>query len=99
MMIPLDPKEIKNKLSTLSSNWVNENNRLVGEFQFVNYLAALAFVNNVAELAEKQRHHPNIEFNYCKVKLFLTTHDLNNQLSEKDFELALAIEKIKSKAR
>ena len=93
-MKPLNEKEIKNKLSALSSNWVYNNNTLEGRFQFRDFLTALDFVNAVGKLAEKHKHHPEIHLNFSEVTLFLTTHDLNNQLSQKDFDLAVAVEKI-----
>jgi 4a-hydroxytetrahydrobiopterin dehydratase len=93
MMKPLNEKEIKNKLSALSSNWVYNNNTLEGRFQFRDFLTALDFVNTVGKVAEKYKHHPEIHVNFSKVTLFLTTHDLNNQLSQKDFDLAVAVEK------
>ncbi len=40
-MKPLNEKEIKNKLSALSSNWVYNNNTLEGRFQFRDFLTAL----------------------------------------------------------
>ena len=93
MMKPLNEKEIKNKLSALSSNWVYNNNTLEGRFQFRDFLTALDFVNTVGKVAEKYKHHPEIHLNFSKVTLLLTTHDLNNQLSQKDFDLAVAVEK------
>ena len=98
-MKPLDAKEIRNKLSTLSSNWVYNNNTLEGRYQFRDFLTALDFVNAVGKLAEKYKHHPEIHLNFSEVTLFLTTHDLNNQLSQKDFDLAVAVEKIEFRVR
>jgi 4a-hydroxytetrahydrobiopterin dehydratase len=92
-MKPLTEKEIKNKLRALSSNWVYHNNTLEGRFQFRDFMAALDFVNTVGKVAEKYKHHPEIHLNFIKVTLFLTTYDLNNQLCQKDFDLAVAVEK------
>jgi 4a-hydroxytetrahydrobiopterin dehydratase len=38
-------------------------------------------------MAEKARHHPDIDIRWNKVKLTLTTHD-EGGITEKDFSLA-----------
>jgi 4a-hydroxytetrahydrobiopterin dehydratase len=50
------------------------------------------FVNSVAQLAENQNHHPTILIDYCKVLIQITTHDAENNLTKKDFELAHSID-------
>ena len=47
----------------------------------------MIFVNNVAELAEDEDHHPFIYINYKKVLIILFTHKING-LHENDFILA-----------
>lgn len=93
-MKPLGTNDLNHALRKLGSNWLCQNNMLEGQFEFKSYLKALSFVNAVARLAEKQKHHPEIHFNYCTVKLLLTTHELNNQLSEKDFNFAERTEEL-----
>ena len=62
-------------------------------FHFENFDDTMKFVNAVAQEAKKQDHHPEIYIKYDKVTLTLTTHDLGG-LTEKDFDLAKAINKI-----
>ncbi|MGB5816378.1 MAG: 4a-hydroxytetrahydrobiopterin dehydratase [Thermoanaerobaculia bacterium] len=62
-------------------------------YKFPNFRAAMAFVNFVAELAEAQDHHPDIDIRYSTVVLVLTTHS-EEGLTQKDFELASAIENL-----
>ena len=50
---------------------------------------AIAFVNNVADLAEGAGHHPDIDIRYNRVRLALVTHDAGG-LTSKDFDLAAA---------
>jgi 4a-hydroxytetrahydrobiopterin dehydratase len=45
------------------------------------------FINEVARLAEKSNHHPDIELRQRTVKLSLTTHSMGG-LTEADFALA-----------
>ena len=56
-------------------------------------LAAMAFVNQVAEKAEKAGHHPDIDIRYNKVRLALVSHDKGG-LTERDMKMAQAIDSI-----
>jgi 4a-hydroxytetrahydrobiopterin dehydratase len=69
---------------------------LVGEaiqrtYQFADFVAAMRFLNAVAEAAEKARHHPDILIRYNKVTLTLATHDAGG-ITGKDFDLAKAVD-------
>ena len=72
--------------------WQEQNNQLIREFQFDNFITAFAFLTKVAILAEKQGHHPEIFNVYNKVKLSLSTHDAGTVVTEKDRKLAAAID-------
>lgn len=63
------------------------------EFNFANFVKAIEFVNQVADLAEYDDHHPDIHVFYSKVRLELSTHALKG-LSENDFILAAKIDGI-----
>ena len=67
--------------------WQISAGELVRTYKFEDFLAALAFVNRVAALAEKADHHPDIDIRYNKVRLALVTHDAGG-LTAKDFDLA-----------
>lgn len=73
-------------------NWKEENDSLIGSFEFNNFIEAWAFLTKVAILAEKQNHHPTIENTYNKVTLTLTTHDSGNTITDKDRKLANSID-------
>ena len=66
---------------------------LIKEFKFKNFIESQSFVDKVGEIAEKERHHPDISFGwgYAKIKIF--THAING-LAESDFILAAKIDKI-----
>lgn len=55
--------------------WSLENGALVRFWTFADFLQAIAFVNRVAEVAEKAGHHPDIDIRYNRVKLALVSHD------------------------
>lgn len=67
--------------------------RLRRQFKFKNFMEAIGFVNKVAEIAEKEGHHPDIYIFYNKVQLDLFTHAVGG-LSENDFIMAAKIDKI-----
>jgi 4a-hydroxytetrahydrobiopterin dehydratase len=76
----------------IPTNWQSRNNHLTRTFTFENFQQAIQFINQVAELAEKANHHPDIEiFDYKKVKISLTTHSVGSKITELDFDLAQKI--------
>ena len=76
--------------------WSEENHRLTREFAFNSFVEALEFINRVGEMAERQNHHPTIINTYNRVRLELTTHDAGNTVTEKDWDLARAIDELSS---
>jgi 4a-hydroxytetrahydrobiopterin dehydratase len=78
----------------VSVQWiVNDNKRLVKEFNFDRYLDAVEFSNKVVSLSEEQGHHPFIHINYKIVKIILFTHKING-LHENDFLMASKIDNL-----
>jgi len=63
------------------------------EWKWKNFKEAVAFVNEVAALAESEGHHPDIHILYNRVVLKLWTHAIGG-LSENDFILAAKINNI-----
>ena len=63
------------------------------KFQFADFLAAMAFVDRVAVLAEQEGHHPDFCVHYNEVDVTLWTHAVHG-LSENDFILASKIDAI-----
>ena len=68
------------------------NNSLEAALQFKDFKAAFEFMTQVAELAEAHNHHPEWRNVYNKVWITLTTHDAGNTVTDKDRDLAAAIE-------
>lgn len=60
---------------------------------FADFPAAIAFVNRIAEAAEKANHHPDIDIRWNKVRLALSSHDAGG-LTERDFRLAAVIDSL-----
>ena len=63
------------------------------EFKFKDFKGAFAFVCEVADIAEFEGHHPDIELSWGRVKITLTTHALKG-LSENDFIMAAKFDRI-----
>ncbi len=89
---PLNPEEVSTYLSLLKTPWkVEEGKKIEHKYKFKDFKEAMGFVNKVADIAEEQGHHPEIEISYNKVEIELTTHAIGG-LSVNDFILASKIE-------
>lgn len=72
--------------------WIEQNNALYKKFEFANFSAAFAFITRIALAAEKANHHPTCTNTYNKVEIWLQTHDAGNIVTQKDIDLAAAID-------
>lgn len=76
-------------------NWKNENNKLIREFGFSNFVESVNFINLITPFAENMNHHPDIEiYSYKFVKIKLRTHSEGNIITSKDIKLAMKINEI-----
>jgi 4a-hydroxytetrahydrobiopterin dehydratase len=73
--------------------WQLQDNNLVRELRFANFVEAFAFMTSVALVAERMNHHPDWSNVYNTVKIRLSTHDAGG-VTEKDYELAKAISEL-----
>lgn len=71
--------------------WEIEKKAIERTFEFEDFTEAMDFVNQVAEIAEDEDHHPDIDVRYNKVRLGLSTHSAGG-LTELDFTLAERID-------
>ena len=74
--------------------WNKVDNKLAKKFEFKNFIEVCAFFSKVAIVSEKLNHHPKIIVEYNSVEIELFTHDKNNSVTEKDYNLADAIDKL-----
>lgn len=91
---PLKGGELARLSGQLAAGWrvVNEHH-LEREFKFPDFSHALAFTNQVGQLAESQNHHPDIYLAWGKVKLTLWTHKIDG-LTESDFVFAAKVDQL-----
>ena len=67
--------------------WEETGGALERTFEWASFAEAIAFVDRIAELAERENHHPDIAVSYRKVTLRWTTHSAGG-ITERDRELA-----------
>ena len=60
-------------------------------YRFTNFADALAFVNRLGAVAEREGHHPDIAFGWGYARLQIYTHAIDG-LTESDFILAAKID-------
>jgi len=90
---PLSEDDVKKNLEQIP-NWKLNGKKIEREFVFNDFKEAVKFVNNIADLAEDEGHHPDIHIHWNKVMLELWTHSMNG-LSENDFIVAAKINNLK----
>jgi 4a-hydroxytetrahydrobiopterin dehydratase len=67
--------------------------RIERPFRFPDFAAALAFVNEVGAIAEREDHHPDISFGWGYATVSLHTHKIKG-LHENDFIMAAKINQL-----
>ena len=71
----------------------DDSSRISRRFSFGDFKEAMGFVNRVADLAEKEGHHPDIGIHWNQVDLVLYTHKIDG-LHENDFIMAAKISRM-----
>jgi 4a-hydroxytetrahydrobiopterin dehydratase len=76
------------------SPWRREGDTIVRDRKMSDFAAAMTWANQVAEVAERANHHPDILLHsWNQVRLTLTTHSAGG-LTSRDFQLARTIDAI-----
>ena len=90
--MPLRVEEAQEYLKELP-DWIldSKGKKISKEFKFQDFVGAMDFVGKIADIAEKEGHHPDIHVFYNKVLLELSTHAIGG-LSENDFIIAAKID-------
>jgi 4a-hydroxytetrahydrobiopterin dehydratase len=90
---PLLAAEDLARLRGQLSDWrVTGERELAKTFVFPDFVSALAFVNRVGEVAEKEGHHPDLHLAWGRVDAKTSTHDAGG-LTANDFILAAKIDR------
>jgi 4a-hydroxytetrahydrobiopterin dehydratase len=88
----LDDEGLNRALGELDG-WSPCDGKLCRDLEFVDFRAAFGFLTQVALIAERQDHHPEMRIVYRVVELRLTTHSAGG-LTERDVRMARAIDMI-----
>lgn len=91
-MAVLGDSEIQQALERLPG-WQRQGIAIQRTFQFPDFIAAMKFVNRVAEAAELVNHHPDIDIRYNKVVMALVSHD-SGGVTQRDVRMAEKINQI-----
>lgn len=92
-MKKLSAAEIQKRLGALQG-WSTDGPAIKKEWQFRDFVQALAFINKIAQLAERHGHHPELYNVYNRVSLRFSTHDAGG-LTAKDFAIAEEIDRLR----
>ncbi len=91
-MKSLSDIEIQRSLGTLPG-WTRKGSTITRTYQFATFPDGIDFLRKVADIAESQEHHPDVDVRYTKLTFNLSTHDAGG-ITEKDFVLARAVEQL-----
>jgi 4a-hydroxytetrahydrobiopterin dehydratase len=86
-------KEVETLAAAIPGWTVAEGDRLERSFKFSDFKSALAFTNQVGEIAEAEDHHPDIHLSWGRVRIVIWTHAVGG-LTENDFILAAKIDQL-----
>ena len=89
MLIP--PDEIKKSLS--SKGWQYVDKKIFKTYTFDTYMAGIDFIQKIAELSERNNHHPDISIGWCKVDITIKSHDMGG-VTTQCVNLAIGIDHI-----
>lgn len=89
-----DSNEIAQAMQSING-WTLESDEafMNKQWQFDSFKTAMDFIAKVAEIAERQNHHPEFLSVYRKMRVRLSTHEASG-LTQKDFDLATEIDQL-----
>jgi 4a-hydroxytetrahydrobiopterin dehydratase len=85
--------KLLNQLSGWSVVEVEGHKQLTKTYRFNGFMPGAELVDNIAELAEAEGHHPDLHLSYGSLKADLWTHAAGG-LTENDFILAAKMDRI-----
>lgn len=73
--------------------WDERDGAIERSFEFPSYMDGIAFVQQVAQLAEEANHHPDIAIGYRVVTIRLWTHS-EQAITARDVDLAASVNEL-----
>ena len=86
--------EIENQLQGLGDFWKYDGRKIYRNYNFINFKEAIDALNAFCLVVEKHNHHPTFINDYNNLSVKTYTHDANG-ITQKDFDLAKAINELK----
>jgi 4a-hydroxytetrahydrobiopterin dehydratase len=91
---PMPMQEAMNLLKSLDKNWsINSVGHLERVVLLKNFSEAVRLTVSIGEIADKEKHHPDLTVSYGKLGIEIWTHKING-LSRADFVLAAKLDQI-----
>jgi 4a-hydroxytetrahydrobiopterin dehydratase len=84
--------ELKQALKRIPE-WDTIDSTIERTFEFDDFVGAMDFVEQVADIAEEEDHHPDIDVRYNRVRLALSTHE-EHGLTAQDIAVAERIDNL-----
>lgn len=78
----------------MTDTWATVNDALFKKFVFADFAEAFAFMTRVAVLAEQHNHHPDWTNSWNVVEISLCSHDQGRTITQRDHDLARAIDEL-----
>ena len=91
MIMLISPDEINKSLS--NKGWIYADKKITKTYTFDTYMDGIKFVQKMAELAERNNHHPDITIGWCRVDVAITSHNMRG-VTTKCVNLATGIDLI-----
>lgn len=92
-MTLLDDQTIRTRLDAIEG-WTRDGDVIRKTYTLDSFPEAIAFVNRIADVAQKADHHPDIDIRFDRVACALSTHS-EGGLTDRDFDLARSIDAVR----
>ncbi len=83
----LSHEQLVEQLKNCKGWELNNNQEIERTFSVEQYLKGVSLANQIAEIAEREDHHPRIIIDYGRITVSLSTHDQGG-ITEKDIRSA-----------
>ena len=94
--VPLLKPRVDELLKEVKDWSVSDDGKSISRtIKFKDFLEAMHFANNIAQVAEIEGHHPDLLVKWGSVGITLSTHSIGG-LSENDFILASKIDELRA---
>lgn len=92
---PFTPEQVNEHLAAVPEWHLTDDGKMIRrKYKFKDFVSAMAFLQQVADLAEAEDHHPDLHLTgYRHVAIELSTHAIGG-LSANDFIVAAKIDRL-----